>query len=261
MSYNPPPIPGEQKKGISGWAIAGIGCLVILVIGGVGAAFAVKWVWGKGKEAMVKAGVTLDDLQANPEKAAAKIFVAANPDIELVSEDAAGGTMTIKVKSSGETLTVSYADLAQGKLVMTSSSGQEVTIDGSDKNGQGKIVMKDGDSTTVIGTEADLIPPPAWVPVHPNLKPMSGGVRTENNEGVKGTMMAEGGATVAELKTFYETELKSKGYEVQITETNAGNSASAMLNADSADKKNKLVVIITSEGEKVNVMVNYEGPK
>ena len=261
MSSYPPPVPGEQKKGLSGWAVAGIGCLVILVLGFVGAGFAAKWLWGKGKEAMEKAGVSMEDFQSSPEKAAAKIFVAANPDIELVSEDAGGGTMTVKVKSSGETLTVSYADLAKGKLVMTSSSGEQVTIDGTNQDGQGKIVMKSGDSTTVIGTESDLVPTPAWVPVFPKSRPMSGGVRSENSEGVKGTTLAEADATVTEVKDFYESELKAKGYEVQTTVTNAAGADSAMLSADSADKKSKLVIMINSEGQKVNVMLNYEGPK
>ncbi len=261
MSSYPPPVPGEQKKGLSGWAIAGIGCLVLIVLGFVGAGFAAKWLWGVGKEAMEKAGVSMEDFQNHPEKAAAKIFVAANPEIDLISEDAGAGTMTVKVKSSGETLTVSYADLAKGKLVMTSSGGEQVTIDGSGQDGQGKIVMKSGDSTTVIGTEADLVPLPAWVPVFPKSRPMSGGVRSENNEGVKGTALSEAEGTVAEVKAFYESELKAKGYEVQTTVTDAAGAQSAMVSADSADKKSKVVIMINAEGQKVTMMLNYEGPK
>lgn len=261
MSSYPPPVPGEQKKGLSGWAIAGIGCLVIVILGLVGAGFAAKWVWGKGKEAMEKAGVTLDDLQANPEKAAAKIFVAANPDIDLVSEDAQAGTMTVKVKSSGETMTVTYKDLSEGKLVMTNSKGEEITIDGKDAAGKGSVVMKSKEGTTVIGGDASSMPPPSWVPLHSSLKPMTGGMRTETTEGVKGTFMAEAAGSAAEIKDFYEKELKAKGYEVQTTVSNAGGNETAMVSGDSGDKKNKLVVMVNSEGGKVTVMLNYEGPK
>lgn len=261
MSSYPPPVPGQPKKGLSGWAIAGIGCLVIVILGFVGAIFAGKWVWDKVQQIAQESGVSLEDIQSNPDMAKAKIFAAMHPDIEMVSEDAQAGTMTIKVKSSGETMTVTYKDLSEGKLVMTNSKGEEVTIDGKDAAGKGSVVMKSKEGTTVIGGDASSVPPPAWVPMHASLKPMTGGMRSETNDGVKGTFMAEATGSSAEIKDYYEKELKAKGYEVQTTVSNAGGVETAMVSGDSSDKKNKLVVMVNSEGGKVTVMLNYEGPK
>jgi hypothetical protein len=261
MSYNPPPIPGEQKQGMSGWAIAGIGCLVLVLVGFVGAVFAGKWLYDFGIEAMSKAGLSLEDFQNNPETAAAKLFVAASPDLELVGEDTAAGTMTVKYKSTGETVTVSYADLAQGKLVKTNSNGEEVIFNGQGADGQGSMVTKSSDGTTVMGNDASLVLPPAWVLTHPSAKPMSGGMRTETNDAIKGTMMAQSDTSVTELKDYYETELKAKGYTVQTNVTNSDTAQSAMISADSAAQKQKLVIMLSSEGGPSNIIVNYEGPK
>jgi len=69
-----------QKKGMSVWAWVAIGCVGLLVLGGVGFG-ALAW-WGAHKVKSMAA-----DFQEHPELAAAKMVIAANPDLETVSSD------------------------------------------------------------------------------------------------------------------------------------------------------------------------------
>jgi len=75
-------------------AWVGIGCGTILVILVIVVSLAVRACVDK-----------VEEFRKNPEKAGAEMFVRMNPDLELVSQDENAGTMTVRVKKSGETVT------------------------------------------------------------------------------------------------------------------------------------------------------------
>jgi hypothetical protein len=59
------------------------------------------------------------EVEENPAKAAAELFVKVNPDVELVSADDQAGTMTLRIKETGKLVAVTYRDVAQRKFLVT----------------------------------------------------------------------------------------------------------------------------------------------
>src|SRR5260370_8159866 len=89
MATNPPvpPVPGSgapmgvppKKSNTLAWVLGGLGgCLVLVIICVAGIAF---FLAHKAKEA----GLDTDLIKKNPALAAAKLMVAANPNVEMVS--------------------------------------------------------------------------------------------------------------------------------------------------------------------------------
>ena len=117
------------KKGLSGLAIAGIGCgsLLVLVI----AVFA--FIGMKAMDKMKE--VAGADWQKNPAKSAAMVAAKMNPDWDFVKADDAKGEITVKVKKTGEEITMAYNEVQQGKFTMKNSNGEETTIGGAATQG------------------------------------------------------------------------------------------------------------------------------
>lgn len=118
-------------------AWVGIGCGGFIVIGLIASAFLFSW-------AKDKVGGFVDDLKASPERMAARAVVEMHPELELVSEDEESGEMTVRFTQSGEEATVSYGEIAEGRLSFTAPDGSVVEL------GQGKL--------------EDM---PTWVPRYP----------------------------------------------------------------------------------------------
>jgi hypothetical protein len=97
----PPPPPGAApgKKGLPPLAWAGIGCGGLILLAVLAGSLLVGTCAKKGIQ-------MASQLAANPGKAAAEMMVTTNPTIEKVSEDETAGTMTIRLKASGETVTL-----------------------------------------------------------------------------------------------------------------------------------------------------------
>lgn len=157
-------------------AWVGIGCGGLLVIAVIAVAIGVG---------MLKRKV--NDLQEqfanNPEKAAAEMIVSMNPDVEMVSDDETAGEMTIRVKSSGEEVTVSYADLAEGRFTVTDGSG----------------------TTTSIGM-ADESQVPAWVPRYPNITAQKSVFHQDKPDGVEGVWTFSTNDTTEQIESFFDSE-------------------------------------------------------
>jgi len=118
-------------------------------------------------------------------------IIKANPDLEVVKTDDKAGEITIRDKKSGEVTTVSYNDISQGKFKMKSASGEEVTIDATNQNGAGNVVVKNKEGTTVIGGDQTATAPPAWVPAYPGVQTKTGGMRSEKGDKVSGGFISE----------------------------------------------------------------------
>jgi len=123
----PPPLP---KPGIPplGWVgiVLGSVLLIFVILGILAFSFIKK---------------KIDLYTRNPEKAAAEMLVGVHPDLEIVDRNDERSQMTIRVKG-GETLTVSYDEIAKGKF--------------SFKDAQGNVVQ--------LGGKSDLSEVPEWVP-------------------------------------------------------------------------------------------------
>jgi len=273
---NPPPVPPVEKKGMSGLAIAGFGCggliLIILVVGFI---FVGK--------ACNKISEVAGDFTKNPAKATAMLVLKMNPDIEIISTDDTKNEVTFKEKQSDEVITMSFDDLAQGKLTMKDSKGEVISIDGSKagsdgkitikgkngeesvidtsgaKEGQMKIKSKDGEMTIGGGSLSDL---PAWVPVYPGATSTNGGGMKSVKENVAtGAVGLQSADPVGKIKEFYEAKLKEAGYKVESNEITADGKQTVILNATNEASSSTFNVIASSEEGKTALMLNYSGPK
>src|SRR5260370_39883126 len=111
MATNPPvpPAPGQanapvppKKTNALLWLLGGIGGFVLLIVLVVAAG--IFFVVHKAKEA----GIDPDLLKRNPALAAAKLAVAANPDVAMVSTDEGKGEITIRDKKTGKVYSMSF---------------------------------------------------------------------------------------------------------------------------------------------------------
>jgi hypothetical protein len=102
---NAPVAPQQpQKKGLSPLAWVGIGCLGLLVIGGIVATVVTVLVVGKVKQVAT-------EMEEDPVATTAKLLAAANPDVELVATDKENRTVTFRDVKTGEELTFGYDDI------------------------------------------------------------------------------------------------------------------------------------------------------
>jgi hypothetical protein len=202
MDSVPPPPPAappkpQKKKGLHPMAWVGIGCGGLLFIAVIGIALAVGWFKRTINEFQ-------EDMAANPERAAAEMIVKFNPDLEMVSDNETAGEMTIRVKSSGEEMTISYADLAEGRLK-----------------------MKDGEGNAITAGMADVSDIPAWVPQYPRIASQTSLFQQDGPQGVEGVWMFSTRDTPEQVSDFYESNISWS--------TTGGGSASDLGTAASAN--------------------------
>ncbi len=210
----------------------GIGCgaLVLLVIAaGVGIG-----VWGYSK-----ASHFVSEFQANPERFAAEMIVNMDPDLELVASNDATGEITIHKKSSGETLTLSYSDVAEGKLTVSTKG-------------------PDGTTTAHIGTGQDA---PAWFPVMEGLT-ISGSLSQAAN-GVE-TIHLSGSTdtTLEEVTTYYSDELDKLGFTISRQSQTAGAMVVERIEAvdEAGGRRVTLTISRQPSRSQTGVVVMIEGP-
>lgn len=102
-------------------AMGGIGCLVIIIALFLGGGAIVAKYWDKIQEAV-----------KNPERTAVTVIFNANPNIELVSEDAAKREMTFKFKGDAETYTMNlneFKDAKDGKISLKNGKGESIEVE------------------------------------------------------------------------------------------------------------------------------------
>jgi len=173
-------IPGSEvkKKGLPALAWVGIGCGGIVLIGIVCVVLAGVWGFRKVKE-------VAKELTSNPGKASAEFVVANHQDLEKVSENDETGEMTVRIKSSGEQLTLKYDDLAKGRIMV------------EDKDGK----------VTQLGL-SDLQRVPAWIPRYPGAKDATSLMHSEDAGKISGMLTFTTTDTVEDVKKFYEYEAR-----------------------------------------------------
>lgn len=176
--YSQIPGPEVKKKGMPALAWVGIGCGGIVLIGIVCFALAAFWGFKKVKE-------VAKELAANPGKASAEFVVASNKDLEKVSENDETGEMTIRIKSSGQQLTLKYDDLAKGRVMV------------KDKDG----------NVTQLGL-GDLERVPAWIPRYPGAMEEASLMQSEDAKQMTGMLSFTTNSSADDIRKFYEYEAR-----------------------------------------------------
>ncbi len=226
MNPNDPHSPVPRKV-LSGLAIAGIGCCGVLLIILVVVVFTVSRIVDKVKD------VAGDDWRKNPARTAAMVAAKMNPDWDFVKADDAAGEITVRVKKTGEEITMSYNEVAQGKFKMKNSNGEETVFGGG------------------------VTAPPAWVPAYPGALAQGLGMRTEKPAGISGSFFVQTPDALAKVREFFETKLQADGYEVTVTSA----PESPVISAKKESEKRTITVQLNGANGATQVVITYEGPK
>ena len=247
----PPPVappPGAQKKGLGPLAWVGIGCGVILVL--VCIVFAAISYFVSTK---------VSEFQKNPSLTLVKTMVAANPDLDLVSEDDKAGTVTIHNKKSNETVTVNLEDAKNGNFKFSSngkdsasmSFGKDgVTVNSRDANGKVSTFTAGANTTNNL---------PAWLPPYPGAS-IKGNFSANSGQQVSRTLTETTPDAADKVLAFYQDRLKANGLTVQPVATMAvgGQTSSGTVLAESADKTRSARIVVTSNNGETTALVTYE---
>ena len=223
-----PPVP-QAKKGIPVLGWIGIGCGTILIIAIIAISLLIGW--------CKRTVGDLSEFQRNPEKAAAEMMVRLSPDLEMVSQDESKGEMTVRTKD-GETITMSYKDIAEGRFRMRDAQG----------------------NTTEIGN-ADLTKLPSWVPRVPEMKSATSSMQSEKDGIVSGLYSATSAQGAEQLEAHFKAEAEKSGAgSVSSSSVTLNGSESRTLSIEHEGRK--LNIVITAKpGEDTMVNVGYEGTK
>jgi hypothetical protein len=219
----------------------GIGCAIVAVLGilVVGGVVAVGGYFAKKG---------LDKLEKNPTLTMAEVFVRANPDVDLVSTDEEAGTLTVKVKKTGEVVTLNAKDIENGHFEIKTKDGTAVFDASGKEGGQVTMTNEKGEVATLQGGSGAPQNLPSWFPVYP------GGT-------IQGTFDTKGAGertvaftvstpdTADKVLSFYESKLKEAGLKVDTYTAAANGQQTGGTLTGSSDSPNRNVGVLVSSSE------------
>lgn len=225
-----------------------IGCGALLVIGVLVTVAGGLFIAHKAKQA----GIDPELAERNPTLAAAKMMIAVNPNLELVSSDDDRGTVTIREKKTGKTITVNMQDIKSGRLVFEGDNGERVEVQGGESGA--RISTSEGSVEVGAGKL------PSWVPAYPGAK-LEGGLNANANGDESGTATLRTRDTVERVAAFYEQGFKNAGMTVEKeTAGDSGNSEVTITGKDESGRRNAAAVI-SKDGSETRVGLTFETAK
>jgi len=248
-----PPPPEEKKTSVWTWVL--VGCGTFLILGVIAVVAGGYFVWNKAKEA----GLDPELMQKQPALATAKMMVAMNPDIELVSVDEAKQLITIKDKKTGETMTINLDQARSGKVIFKKDGEDEVSIEGKGDEASGSLEVKTKEGTAKFGSGAAAEGLPSWFPAYPGAQ-VQGNYSSMGKDGYVGGYQFTTQDSVDRVVKFYEEGLKEAGLKVttNLINTNGkvtggmasgeeeGRKRTAFVNAAVADDGSTMVSVVVT---------------
>lgn len=228
----PPQLPGfpPKKKGLPPLAWAGIGCggllLAAVIAGGLLVGTCAK-----------KVGKMASELSANPGKAAAEHMVKEHPGIGKVSENETAGEMTIRLES-GETVTLGYKDLAQGRIPVTGVEG------GTSPPGPG-----------------DLTKIPAWVPRYPGATDEAAIFHDEDSLHLRGMVTSRTTDDSERVGKFFEDEAAKLSLNSSARSSMNFNGATTLKLTFKSGKRELIVIAFGKSGDPLVIQTTYRETK
>lgn len=225
----PPPV---AKSGTSPivWILVAVGGLFVLfLIGifGIGALFVHK---------AHQAGLSTELMRRNPAAAIARMAAVANKDVEIVGEDDNAGTITLRDRNTGKTVTMAFDQVKKGfRISADGDDGKRAEV----QFGGGPIKL------------------PGWVPEYPGSDiqgTFSARGTDGNGEGAGGNYTFTTSDSSSHVMSFYEGKAKDLGMKVNFTASGAG--GGTMIAADDNDRRS-LTVIVGSDSRQTTVNVTY----
>jgi hypothetical protein len=234
-----------KKKGPLVWILAG--CLGLIVIGGILIIAGGYFVANKIKQA----GLDPALIQKNPGLAVVKMMVAANPDIEILGVDEDRGIIKVRDKKDGKTLTINLEDAKNGKIVFLDEKGEKVEINAKGEGDQASMEVRTAEGTMRMGGDVGKLPD--WLPMYPGAK-ADGTFGLTSKEGEAASFQLKTSDSPAKVAAFYESALKSKGFEVG----KMGEGETITLTANDPNSERTAGVIISGSSEGTTVMLNFQ---
>ena len=243
-----PPVAPAKKKGLHplAWVAIGCGGLLLLVLIGFFAAGA--FVVNKAKGWVEKA-------EANPALAAAEMVVRMNPEIDLVSKDEAAGTMTVRNKKTGETVTLSFDEIAEGRFSIE-KDGERTAISVGQESAGGGLRIEGPDGEMVFGVSADREKIPGWVPLYPGASFEGQGVLTAGSS-TQGTFSQQTVDSRQEVAAFYRARFEELGIPVQTVTAEGGEGGDTTWLTGSVGGRTLGVHIGAAEGGRTAVQISF----
>ena len=251
MSTNPTVPPGQpyapppKKGGALKWILIGVGGFFVIAV--IGVLAVTMFVVHKAKQA----GLDTDLIKRSPGLAIAKMAVAANPDVELVSTNEGKQEITVRDKKTGKVMAMSFEDAKNGRFVFK-QDGKQATITTNSSNGT--VEVKSDEGTFKLGGSAKL---PAWVPDYPGSEPQ-GAFSAQGKDGDSGSFAFKTKDPSDRVLKYYQDQFQSGGLKVTSNMTSQdGKSSGGVLTAEDESKKHTLTVIIGPDNGETAVSVTY----
>lgn len=224
------PLPGPRKTSPIVWVLVVI--LGIFVLGGLAVGGFTLFVVHKVRQA----GISPDLWQRNPAAATARALAIANPDIEIVGQNDGSGTVTVRDRKSGKTMTWNLDQAKQGRISITAED-------------------EDGKNATVEigGGAAHGLPP--WVPSYPGAEAQGNFAVTGNgSDGSGGAFSFRTADAAADVLSFYQDKIKAQGMKVQV---NAVTADTGVITATDEDGRRSLTITVGRDSGRTTVNVAY----
>lgn len=256
MSMPESPTPSAapaKKKGLHPLAWVAIGCGGLLLLGLIGFFVAGAFVVNKAKGWVEKA-------EQNPALAAAEMVVRLNPDLSLVSKDEEAGTMTVRDKKSGETVTLSFDEIAEGRFSFEKDGERTEIRMGQESDGGGLRIEGPDGQQVVFGMSADREKLPGWVPVYPGASFEGQGIVTAGDS-TQGTFAQQTTDPRDEVVAFYRARFEEIGLSIQtVTSEGAGSGDATWLTGTVEGRSLSVHVGATEEGRTAVQVTFAENP-
>ena len=221
---------GARKTSPLVWVLVVI--LGLVIVGGLAIGGAVIFVAHKAREA----GITPELWRRNPAAATARVLAAANPDVEIVSEDDGAGTVTVRDRKTGKTMTWNLDQAKHGSLTITAEDG-------------------DGKQATVEFGPGSADKLPSWVPLYPGAKAQGAfAVAGNGSEGAGGNFSFTTSDSPERLLSYYQDKVQELGMRVQVKKITP---EGGTITATDEDRGRSLYIIVRGGSGETMVKVTY----
>lgn len=225
----PPEAPGlsPARKGLPPLAWAGIGCGGLVLLAVVAGGLMVGTCAKKGIEMASR-------LAAHPAKSAAEAMVTQHPGLEKVADDEAAGRMTVRLKSTGETVTLGYPELGRGQVPFKDAAGNPLP---PDPGGLAKV--------------------PAWVPRYPGATDELAVFHQDGPPQVHGMTTSQTGDSSEAVSKFFEDEAAKLSLDSSGRTSMDINGNSSLKITFKAGKRELVVIAFRKSGDPMVIQTTY----
>jgi hypothetical protein len=164
--------------------------------------------------------------------------------------------VTFRDKKTGETVTMNFDDIKNGRIDFKGPKGERASINarGNGQNGSLEINGPNGSMQFGAGANAKI---PDWVPVYPGSTP-TGNFSMQSGDGSGGTLTFTTKDSAEAVLAFYNRSVTSAGFKITGTVNGSGAGGSGnMITAEDEGSKRTLVITVGSQNGDTGVNIIY----